>query len=83
MQRHLSALAVAATGLIHSLLSSLRGLFGVEALSYRPEKHYMRGPGKNKTPPLSSVRHCRRFSRRPAPLREAEAGEPVDRAAKT
>jgi hypothetical protein len=44
MQRHLSALAVAVTGLIQSLLSSLRSLLGVEAMSYRPEKHYMRGP---------------------------------------
>ena len=36
MQRRLSALALAATGTIHSLLSSLRSLLAVEALTYRP-----------------------------------------------
>jgi hypothetical protein len=44
MQRHFSALAIAATETIQSLLTSLRGLLAVEALTYRPEKHYMRGP---------------------------------------
>ena len=44
MQRHLSAFASAATETIHSLLSSLRSLLGAEALTYRPEKHYLRGP---------------------------------------
>jgi len=44
MQRRLSALATAVTGTIQSLLMSLRGLLAVEALTYRPEKHYMRGP---------------------------------------
>ena len=44
MQRHLSALAIVATETIQSLLSSLRSLLGVEALTYRPEKYYMRGP---------------------------------------
>ena len=44
MQKHLSALALAATETIQSLLSSLRSLLGVETLTYRPEKHYMRGP---------------------------------------
>jgi hypothetical protein len=44
MQRRLAALALAATGTIHSLLSSLRTLIPVESLTYRPEKHYMRGP---------------------------------------
>ena len=44
MQRRLSALAIIATGTIQSLFSSLRSLLGVEALTYRPEKHYMRGP---------------------------------------
>ena len=42
MQR-LAALATAATGTFHSLLSSLRTLIPVE-LTYRPEKYYMRGP---------------------------------------
>jgi hypothetical protein len=44
MQRRFSALAMAATGAIHSWLSSLRLVIPVEALIYRPEKHYMRGP---------------------------------------
>jgi hypothetical protein len=44
MQRHLSALALVATETIQSLLRSMRGLLAVEALTYRPEKHYMRGP---------------------------------------
>jgi hypothetical protein len=44
MQRHLSALAIVATETIHALLSSLRSLLGVGALTYRPEKYYMRGP---------------------------------------
>ena len=44
MQRHFSALAIAATETIQSLLTSLRALLAVEALTYRPEKHYMRGP---------------------------------------
>jgi hypothetical protein len=44
MQRYLSALAVAATETIQSLLSSLRSVLGLEALTYRPEKNYMRGP---------------------------------------
>ena len=44
MQRHLSALALAAMEAIQLLLSALRSLLGAEALTYRPEKHYMRGP---------------------------------------
>jgi len=32
------------SALVQSLLSSLLSLFPVEALTYRPEKHYMRGP---------------------------------------
>jgi len=44
MQRRLSALALVATETIHSLLRSMRGMLAVEALTYRPEKHYMRGP---------------------------------------
>jgi hypothetical protein len=43
MQRRLAALAMAATGSIHSFLSSLRTMIPVE-LTYRPEKYYMRGP---------------------------------------
>ena len=42
MQR-LAALAVVATGTFHSLLSSIRTLLP-DDLTYRPEKHYMRGP---------------------------------------
>jgi hypothetical protein len=42
MQRHLSALALAATETIHSLLRSMRGMLAVEAMIYRPEKYYMR-----------------------------------------
>jgi hypothetical protein len=44
MRRRHSALALAATEAIQSLLNALRGLLGVESLTYRPEKHYMRGP---------------------------------------
>jgi hypothetical protein len=44
MWRHLSALVLAATETVQSLFSSLRNLVPVEALTYRPEKHYMRGP---------------------------------------
>ena len=44
MQRRLSALSLVATGTVQSLLASLRNLLAVEALTYRPEKHYMRGP---------------------------------------
>ena len=32
------------SALVQSLLSSLRSFIPVEALTYRPEKHYMRGP---------------------------------------
>ena len=44
MQRRFAALAMAARETIHTLLSSLRAMVPVEALTYRPEKHYMRGP---------------------------------------
>jgi hypothetical protein len=44
MRRHLSALVLAATETVQSLLGSLRSLVPVEALTYRPERHYMRGP---------------------------------------
>ena len=44
MQRHLSALAMATTETIQSLLTLLRGFLAVDSLTYRPEKHYMRGP---------------------------------------
>jgi hypothetical protein len=32
------------SALVQSLLSSLLSFIPVEALTYRPEKHYMRGP---------------------------------------
>jgi hypothetical protein len=44
MQRRLAALAMAATETLNSLLSSLCALIPVDELTYRPEKHYMRGP---------------------------------------
>jgi hypothetical protein len=44
MQRHFSSLIMAAIAAIQSWLASLRTLLPVEAMSYRPEKHYMRGP---------------------------------------
>jgi hypothetical protein len=44
MQRRFSALATAATAAIQSWLFSLRTLIPVEAMTYRPERHYMRGP---------------------------------------
>jgi hypothetical protein len=43
MQRRLADLALAASETLHSLMSSLRTLIPGE-LTYRPEKHYMRGP---------------------------------------
>ena len=43
MQRRLADLASAASETIHSFLSSLRAFIPVE-MTYRPEKHYMRGP---------------------------------------
>jgi hypothetical protein len=44
MQRRLSTLVMAATASIHSWLASLRTLIPVGEMTYRPEKHYMRGP---------------------------------------
>jgi hypothetical protein len=44
MQPRLAALAMTATETIQWLLASLRSLLAVETLTYRPEKHYMRGP---------------------------------------
>ena len=43
MQRRLSSLMMAASASIQTWLASLRALIPVEA-TYRPEKHYMRGP---------------------------------------
>jgi hypothetical protein len=43
MQRRFADLALAASETIQSFLSSLRTLLPAE-LTYRPEKHYMRGP---------------------------------------
>ena len=43
MQRRLSSLMMAASASIQSWLGSLRALIPAEA-TYRPEKHYMRGP---------------------------------------
>ena len=43
MQRRLSTLMMAAQASIQSWLTSLRALIPTEA-TYRPEKHYMRGP---------------------------------------
>ena len=43
MQRRFAALATAARERIHTLMSSFRAMIPVE-LTYRPEKHYMRGP---------------------------------------
>ena len=43
MQRRLSTLVMTATAAIQSWLASLRTLIPVE-VTYRPEKHYMRGP---------------------------------------
>ena len=42
MQRRLSTLMMAAQASIQSWLASLRTLIPAE--TYRPEKHYMRGP---------------------------------------
>ncbi len=44
MQRRLFAPTTALTAAIQSWLSSLRTLVPIEALTYRPELHYMRGP---------------------------------------
>ena len=44
MQRRLSTLLMTATDAIQSWLASLRTLIPVETMTYRPEKHYMRGP---------------------------------------
>jgi len=44
MQRRLSALALAVTAVFEAWLSSLRSLIPIEELTYRPERHYMRGP---------------------------------------
>jgi hypothetical protein len=44
MQRRLSTLVMTATAAIQSWLASLRTVIPVEAMTYRPEKHYMRGP---------------------------------------
>jgi hypothetical protein len=44
MQRRLSALALAVTAALEACLTSLRSLIPIEELTYRPERHYMRGP---------------------------------------